>query len=117
VPSQGMALEALLRLPPNESPLVFPNARGGHVDLHDFRQRYSRPALCAAGIEPLRQPYDRRHLRHFRPSRRFWNQAFAAYKAVVEQNDGCGAWSPADEIGRTRNGSHEASEAIVVTGQ
>jgi integrase len=61
VPLQTKALEALRRLPPSESPLVFPNARGGHIDLHNFRQRNWRPALKAAGIEPLRQPYDLRH--------------------------------------------------------
>ena len=61
VPLQGKALEALRRLPPNESPLLFPNARGSHTDLHNFRQRHWRPALHAAGIEPPRQPYDLRH--------------------------------------------------------
>jgi integrase len=62
VPLQGMAVEALRRLPANPStPLVFPNARGGYIDLHNFRQRHWRPALIAAGIEPLRQPYDLRH--------------------------------------------------------
>ncbi|HEY8647346.1 MAG TPA: hypothetical protein VIL77_15865, partial [Gaiellaceae bacterium] len=38
-----------------------PNARGGYIDLHNFRQRHWRPALVKAGIEPLRQPYDLRH--------------------------------------------------------
>ncbi len=62
VPLQGMALEALRRLPANPTtPLVFPNARSGYIDLHNFRQRHWRPALVAAGIEPLRQPYDLRH--------------------------------------------------------
>jgi hypothetical protein len=61
VPLQGMAIEALKRLPPNESPLVFPGPRGGYIDLRNFRRRHWRPALRAAGIEPLRQPYDLRH--------------------------------------------------------
>jgi integrase len=62
VPLQGMALQALRRLPANpNSPLVFSNARDGYIDLHNFRQRHWRPALKAAGIEPLRQPYDLRH--------------------------------------------------------
>jgi integrase len=62
VPLQGMALQALRRLPANSnSPLVFSNARDGYIDLHNFRQRHWRPALKAAGIEPLRQPYDLRH--------------------------------------------------------
>lgn len=59
---QGMALQELRRLPANpKTPLVFPNARGGYIDLHNFRQRQWRPALVQAGIEPLRQPYDLRH--------------------------------------------------------
>ena len=62
VPMQGMALEALKRLPADPTTqLVFPNACGGHIDLHNFRQRHWRPALAAADIEPLRQPYDLRH--------------------------------------------------------
>jgi hypothetical protein len=62
VPLQEMALEALRRLPPSpNTPLVFPNARDGYIDLHNFRQRHWRPALKAAGIKPLRQPYDLRH--------------------------------------------------------
>lgn len=62
VPLQGMALEALRRLPANpETALVFPNACGGYIDLHNVRQRDWRPALKASGIEPLRQPYDLRH--------------------------------------------------------
>lgn len=62
VPLQQMALEALLRLPLNpKTPLLFPNARDGYIDLHNFRQRHWRPALKAAGIEPLRRPYDLRH--------------------------------------------------------
>jgi integrase len=62
VPLQAMAREALRRLPSNpKTPLVFPNARGGYIDLHNFRQRHWRPALVKAAIEPLRQPYDLRH--------------------------------------------------------
>ena len=40
---------------------MFPNSRGGYIDLHNFRQRHWRPAFGRAGIEPLRQPYDLRH--------------------------------------------------------
>jgi integrase len=61
VPLQGMALDALRRLPPRSGPLVFPGPRGGYIDLRNFRHRHWRPALRAAGIEPLRQPYDLRH--------------------------------------------------------
>src|SRR5919198_1065755 len=61
VPLQGMATDALRRLQVSEGQLVFPNSRGGYIDLHNFRQRHWRPALRAAGIEPLRQPYDLRH--------------------------------------------------------
>ena len=61
VPLQAMALEALDRLPRSDNPLLFPAPRGGHIDLHSFRQRYWRPAQLAAGIEPVRRPYDLRH--------------------------------------------------------
>jgi integrase len=36
-------------------------ARGGYLDLHNFRRRAWRPAQFAARIEPLRRPYDLRH--------------------------------------------------------
>jgi integrase len=39
VPLQAMALEALDRLPRSDNPLLFPAPRGGHIDLHSFRQR------------------------------------------------------------------------------
>jgi integrase len=61
VPLQTIALEALDRLPRSESSLLFPAPRGGYIDLHNFRAREWRPAQLAAGIEPLRRPYDLRH--------------------------------------------------------
>lgn len=39
----------------------FPAPRGGYLDLHNFRAREWRPAQLAAGIEPVRRPYDLRH--------------------------------------------------------
>lgn len=61
VPLQSVALEALDGLPRSESPLLFPSPSGGHIDLHNFRAREWRPAQRAAGIDPLRRPYDLRH--------------------------------------------------------
>ena len=61
VPLQSAALEPLERLPRLESPLLFPAPRGGYLDLHNFRAREWRPAQLAAGIEPVRRPYDLRH--------------------------------------------------------
>ena len=61
VPLPSVALEALGRLPISESPLLFPSARGGYIDMHNFRARDWRPAQLAGGIEPLRRPYDLRH--------------------------------------------------------
>jgi len=62
VPLQRIAREALVWLPANPTtPLVFPNSRGGDIDLHNFRQRQWRPALVKAGIEPPRQSYALRH--------------------------------------------------------
>jgi integrase len=59
---QSIALAALDQLPPNpDCPLVFPSVRGGHLDLHNFRNRNWKPAQKAAGIVPLRRVYDLRH--------------------------------------------------------
>jgi integrase len=62
VPLQTIALEALKRLPDHAtSELLFPGPRGNHIDLRNFRRRYWKPAVIAAGIEPFHQPYDLRH--------------------------------------------------------
>jgi integrase len=61
VPLQKVALEALDRLPRSANPLLFPAPRGGYIDLRNFRRRQWKPAQIAAGIDPLRQPYDLRH--------------------------------------------------------
>jgi integrase len=62
VPLQAIALSALDELRPDpECPHLFPSASGGYFDLHNFRNRYWRPAQKAAGIMPLRRVYDLRH--------------------------------------------------------
>jgi integrase len=63
VPLQAVALAALdeLRRPDLDCPLLFPSVRGGHIDLHNFRNRNWKPAHGAAGITPLRRVYDLRH--------------------------------------------------------
>jgi integrase len=62
VPLQAIALAALDELRPDpQCPLLFPPARGGHLDLHNFRNRNWKPAQRAAGIEPRRRVYDLRH--------------------------------------------------------
>jgi integrase len=60
-PLHSIALEALDRLPDADNALLFPAPRGGHIDLHNFRAREWRPAQLAAGIDPIRRPYDLRH--------------------------------------------------------
>jgi integrase len=62
VPLQAIALAALDQLrADSESQLLFPSARGGYFDLHNFRNRYWKPAQIAAGIVPPRRVYDLRH--------------------------------------------------------
>jgi len=47
--------------PTHASALLFPSLRGGHLDLHNVRNRDWKPAQRAAGIAPLRRVYDLRH--------------------------------------------------------
>jgi integrase len=62
VPLQAIALAALDQLRADrESQLLFPSPRGGYFDLHNFRNRYWKPAQIAAGIVPPRRVYDLRH--------------------------------------------------------
>lgn len=61
VPLQSAALEAVDQLPESDGLLLFPAPHGGHIDLHNFRPRRWRPAHLAAGIDPVRRPYDLRH--------------------------------------------------------
>src|SRR6266511_1450419 len=62
VPLQAIALAALDQLGADrESQLLFPSRRGGYFDLHNFRNRYWKPAQIAMGIVPLRRVYDLRH--------------------------------------------------------
>src|SRR5262249_2007878 len=62
VPLQTRALEALDQLPSGTAgELVFAAPHGGHLDLHNFRNRNWKPAQQTVGIEPFRRIYDLRH--------------------------------------------------------
>ena len=41
--------------------MLFPNARGGHLDFRNFNRRHWKPVQKSVAIEPLRDLYDLRH--------------------------------------------------------
>jgi integrase len=61
VPLTTAAFEAIQSLPPRlDTPLVFPAAEGGPIEINNWRRRVWHPALEAPGIRQ-RGPYQLRH--------------------------------------------------------
>ncbi|MCH6079303.1 hypothetical protein MMA30_23225, partial [Salmonella enterica] len=62
VPLTARAIAAVDQAPARiDTPLQFPAALGGYIDLDNFRSRTWRPAVEAAGLDLELTPYTMRH--------------------------------------------------------